>query len=74
MKMRLSILAVLCMVVAALAAASTPAARADDGPTTYYLSLGDSLAASFSRTATSPTAMQRRCTPRSLPNSRSCGS
>ena len=47
MKLRLSILAVLCALVAAPAAALTPAARADDGATTYYVSLGDSLAASF---------------------------
>jgi lysophospholipase L1-like esterase len=47
MKMRLSIVAVLCVVSAALTATLTPVARADDGATTYYLSLGDSLAASF---------------------------
>ncbi len=47
MKLRLSIVAVLCAVVAAPAAALTPVSRADDSPTTYYLSLGNSLAASF---------------------------
>jgi lysophospholipase L1-like esterase len=47
MKLRLSIVAVLCAVVAAPAATLTPVARADDSPTIYYLSLGDSLAASF---------------------------
>jgi hypothetical protein len=38
---------VLCAVVTAPAATLTPAARADDSATIYYLSLGDSLAASF---------------------------
>jgi len=47
MKLRLSILAALCAVIAALAATLTPIARADDSPTAYYLSLGDSLAASL---------------------------
>jgi lysophospholipase L1-like esterase len=50
MKLRLSIVAVLCAVVAAPAAALTPVARADDSPTTYYLSLGDSLAAGTNAT------------------------
>jgi lysophospholipase L1-like esterase len=47
MKLRLSILAALCAVVAAPAATLTPVARADDSPTIYYLSLGDSLAQGF---------------------------
>jgi lysophospholipase L1-like esterase len=48
MKLRLSILAALCAVVVAVPAATlTPIARADDGATTYYLSLGDSLAQGF---------------------------
>ncbi len=49
MKLRLSLLAALCAVVATLLAALTAgAARADaDSATHYYLSLGDSLAASF---------------------------
>jgi lysophospholipase L1-like esterase len=48
MKLRPSILAALCAVVVAVPAATlTPIARADDGPTTYYLSLGDSLAQGF---------------------------
>jgi lysophospholipase L1-like esterase len=50
MKLRLSIVALLCGVVAAPAAALTPVARADDSPTTYYLSLGDSLAAGTNAT------------------------
>jgi lysophospholipase L1-like esterase len=47
MKLRLSVVAVLCAVVAAPAATLTPAARADDSPTTYDVSLGDSLAQGF---------------------------
>jgi lysophospholipase L1-like esterase len=46
MKLQLSILAVLCAVIAVPAATLTSTARAGDSPTTYYLSLGDSLAAS----------------------------
>ncbi len=46
MKLRLSILAVLCAAITAPAATLTSTARAGDSPTTYYLSLGDSLAAS----------------------------
>lgn len=47
MKLRLSIVVAVCAVVAVSAATLTPVARADDSPTTYYVSLGDSLAASF---------------------------
>jgi hypothetical protein len=49
MKLRLSIVAMLCAVVAA-PATLTPVARADDSPTIYYLSLGDSLAAGTNAT------------------------
>ena len=45
MKLRLSILAVVCAVITA-PATLTSTARAGDNPTIYYLSLGDSLAAS----------------------------
>jgi lysophospholipase L1-like esterase len=47
MRLRLSILAALCAAIAAPAATLTSTARAGDSPTIYYLSLGDSLAASF---------------------------
>jgi lysophospholipase L1-like esterase len=47
MKLRLSILAALCAAAAATAATMTPSARSADTSATYYLSLGDSLAASF---------------------------
>ncbi len=46
MKLQLSILAVLCAAITAPAATLTSTARAGDSPTIYYLSLGDSLAAS----------------------------
>jgi lysophospholipase L1-like esterase len=47
MKLRLSILAALCAAAAATAPTMTPSARSADTSATYYLSLGDSLAASF---------------------------
>jgi lysophospholipase L1-like esterase len=49
MKLRLSILGVLCAVIGVMLAAfvGATAARADDSPTTYYVSLGDSLARGF---------------------------
>src|SRR6266508_6731050 len=52
MKLRLSILAALCAVIGAVLAAhvGAAAARADDSPTTYYFSLGDSLAAGTNAT------------------------
>jgi lysophospholipase L1-like esterase len=52
MKLRLSILGVLCPIIGVMLAAfvCAPAARADDSPTTYYVSLGDSLAAGSNAT------------------------
>ncbi len=52
MKLRLSILGVLCAVIGVMLAAfvGAAAARADDSPTTYYVSLGDSLAAGTNAT------------------------
>src|SRR5512132_4672213 len=47
MKLRLSILAALCAAAAATAPTMTPSARSADTSASYYLSLGDSLAASF---------------------------
>ena len=47
MKVRLSVVAVLCAVVALPLATLTPVARGGDSSTAYYLSLGDSLAASY---------------------------
>jgi lysophospholipase L1-like esterase len=48
MKFRRSVVAALCAVIGVVLAALVvaAAARADDSPTTYYVSLGDSLAAS----------------------------
>jgi len=52
MKLRLSILGLLCPIIGVMLAAfvCAPAARADDSPTTYYVSLGDSLAAGSNAT------------------------
>ena len=52
MKLRPPILGVLCAVIGVMLAAfvGTAAARADDSPTTYYVSLGDSLAAGSNAT------------------------
>jgi lysophospholipase L1-like esterase len=47
MKLRTSLVTALCAAVAASVATLSPAARAADSPAIYYLSLGDSLAASF---------------------------
>jgi lysophospholipase L1-like esterase len=51
-KLRLSILGVLCAVIGVMLAAfvGAAAARAGDSPTTYYVSLGDSLAAGANAT------------------------
>jgi hypothetical protein len=46
MRIRLSIVAVLCAAIALPAATLTPVARAGDRAT-YYLSLGDSLAQGY---------------------------
>jgi lysophospholipase L1-like esterase len=52
MKLRLSILGILCAVIGVMLATfvSAPVARASDSPTTYYVSLGDSLAAGSNAT------------------------
>jgi hypothetical protein len=74
MKLRLTLVAVLCAAVAGAGATLAPGARGAEGSATYYLSLGDSLAASIQPDGDRAQATSSSSTPRLQRSSRGCAS